>query len=261
MADQPNISKASITHLWRWPVKGLGGQSLDEVKLEAGHLLPFDRAFAIENGPSGFATGQPVHIAKRNFICMVHQPATGRMSAAYDEASGLLHITTLDGLTLLVDPAQPDALEALAAELVPEGVRGPLRLCRADDPAGGHGFTDVPDRWISLQNQTSLDEVAEASGAPLDPRRLRANMLLQGWDAFAEEALVGQIIEIGQAKIEIMEPINRCRAIDVNPDSAQLDRNLVRSLVDLRGLRSLGVYARVVEGGTIRTGQRVQAAR
>jgi uncharacterized protein YcbX len=248
---------ATLTHLWRWPVKGLGGENLDSVDVEPGALFPFDRAFALENGPSEFDPANPKHVAKLQFVCMVHQPGTGRMSACYDAASGKLAITTLDGRTLTIDPNAPSDLEALAEELVDHGVRGPLRLKKADDLASGHGFTDVPGRWISLQNQASIDWLGQKVGAELDPRRLRANVLVEGWEAFEEEELVGKTIALGTAEILVEVPINRCRAIDVNPDTASRDQELLRALQGHRGKPSLGLYATVKKAGRMAPGDQV----
>lgn len=247
----------TITHLWRWPVKGLGGQSLGTVSLEAGQLFPFDRAFALENGPSEFDATNPKHVAKLQFVCMVHQPSTGRLSATYNEGEGTLAISTLDGRSITVKPNSPGDLEALAEELVEHGVRGPLRLRKADDPSLGHGFTDVPGRWISIQNKASIERLERAAGASLDPRRLRANILLEGWDAFQEEELVGKRVLLGSAELDIVVPINRCRAIDVNPDTAARDQELVRTLQGMRGKPSLGVYAHVAKAGTATPGDSV----
>ncbi len=248
---------ATITHLWRWPVKGLGGESLDGVDVVPGALFPFDRAFALENGPSAFDPANPKHVAKLQFVCMVHQPSTGRMSARYDEGAGTLAITTLDGRTLTIDPNAPSDLEALAEELVDHGVRGPLRLKKADDLSLGHGFTDVSGRWVSLQNQASIDWLGGKVGADLDPRRLRANVLVEGWEAFEEEELVGKTIALGSAEIFIEVPINRCRAIDVNPDTANQDQELVRALQGHRGKPSLGLYATIKKAGRIAPGDQV----
>lgn len=50
---------ARVATLWRYPLKGFSPEALDGVDLEAGETIPFDRAFAIENGPSGFDPAAP----------------------------------------------------------------------------------------------------------------------------------------------------------------------------------------------------------
>jgi hypothetical protein len=251
------MSETTITALWRWPVKGLGGQSLDDVKVTPDALFPFDRAFAIENGASDFDAANPAHVAKLQFLCGVSQPAAHRMTANYDEQTGRLTITTLDGRLLSVNPNEPDQLEALANDLVDSGVRGTLKLRKAEDPSIGHGFTDVPGRWISIQNRASIATLEKEVNASLNPRRFRANMLVEGWDAFAEEEMIGKTVQLGTAKAEIIEPINRCRNIDVNPETAERDQTLVRTLQGMRGKRSLGVYARITNAGSMAPGDLV----
>ncbi len=250
-------SPATLTHLWRWPVKGLGGESLSSVAVKAGELFPFDRAFALENGPSDFDPDNPQHVAKRQFVCMVHQPATGRMTATYDDEAGRLAISTLDGRTLTVDPEDSSTLEKLAEELVDYGVRGPLKMRFPSQSGTGHGFTDVPDRWISVQNRASIAWLEKASGSELDPRRFRGNMLVDGWDAFEEEELVGKTIEVGTAAFRVEVPINRCRAIDVNPGTSEQDQELVRTLQGMRRKPSLGIYATIVQAGRMTPGDSV----
>ena len=45
---------AEIAGLYRYPVKGLSPEPLQQVALHIGQTFPADRRYAIENGPSGF---------------------------------------------------------------------------------------------------------------------------------------------------------------------------------------------------------------
>ena len=47
-------SRRGCSALYRYPVKGLTPEPLERVRLTAGETLPFDRAYAIENGPGRF---------------------------------------------------------------------------------------------------------------------------------------------------------------------------------------------------------------
>ncbi|MEE8099166.1 MAG: MOSC N-terminal beta barrel domain-containing protein, partial [Hyphomicrobium sp.] len=44
----------TIRGVYRYPVKGLSPEPLERVELKAGETVPFDRAYAIENGPGRF---------------------------------------------------------------------------------------------------------------------------------------------------------------------------------------------------------------
>ena len=43
-----------IEHLYRYPVKGLSAESLEEIMLAEGEVIPHDRRFALAQGYSPF---------------------------------------------------------------------------------------------------------------------------------------------------------------------------------------------------------------
>jgi uncharacterized protein len=55
---------AEITGLYRYPVKGLTPEPLQQVALKIGQTFPADRRYAIENGPSGFDAAAPAWLPK-----------------------------------------------------------------------------------------------------------------------------------------------------------------------------------------------------
>jgi uncharacterized protein len=48
------MTPAKVTALYRYPVKGMTPEALPRVEFEAGATMPFDRAYAIENGAGRF---------------------------------------------------------------------------------------------------------------------------------------------------------------------------------------------------------------
>ena len=68
--------------LYRYPVKGLTPEQLENVQLTPGETLPFDRAYAIENGPGRFDPDAPRHLPKINFLMLMRDErlATLRLS-------------------------------------------------------------------------------------------------------------------------------------------------------------------------------------
>ena len=57
--------------LYRYPVKGLTPEPLQSVVLSPGETLPYDRAWAIENGPGRFDQAQPRHLPKITFLMLM----------------------------------------------------------------------------------------------------------------------------------------------------------------------------------------------
>ena len=53
-----------IEYLYRYPVKGLTAEALDEAEVEAGQAIPWDRAFALAHGDAGFDPANPSWLPK-----------------------------------------------------------------------------------------------------------------------------------------------------------------------------------------------------
>lgn len=156
----------------------------------------------------------------------------------------------------LTSPLSRQDVERVVLEHIgPEGSRGSVKVAEAP----GAWFADVPDPYLSIQNTATLVELGRKLGQtePLDYRRLRANLVIGGFPAWAEMQWVGSQIEIGDAVLQVEAVIGRCAATHVNPDTGIPDGDLVGTLNSVYGHNKCGVYARVVKGGGIRRGDRV----
>jgi len=67
-------------------------------------------------------------------------------------------------------------------------------------------------------------------GAPVDERRFRSNIAIEGLPAWAERDLVGRRVRIGEQEFDVHGPIVRCLAINANPDTGQRDLRVLQSL-------------------------------
>src|SRR5499426_4380288 len=81
-----------LAALYRYPVKGLTPERLDRVELEPGATLPFDRAYAIENGPGRFDPAAPRHLPKVNFLMLMRDERLATLKTRFDDASETLSI-------------------------------------------------------------------------------------------------------------------------------------------------------------------------
>jgi uncharacterized protein YcbX len=94
-------------------------------------------------------------------------------------------------------------------------------------------------------------------GAPVHPLRFRANLYVRGWPAWHEFELVGRTLAIGDARLKVVKRITRCAAVNVDPDTAARDLELPKALMRRLGHAECGIYAEVVEAGTIGVGDRI----
>ncbi|MBM3585253.1 MAG: hypothetical protein FJX36_12765 [Alphaproteobacteria bacterium] len=85
---------ASVTEIWRYPVKGLAGERLERVAVTAGRTLPQDRRFAIAHGDSGITAEAPRWELKTSFHMLMHgrDERLAELVPSYDETCGALTI-------------------------------------------------------------------------------------------------------------------------------------------------------------------------
>jgi uncharacterized protein YcbX len=247
-----------VERIYRYPVKGLTAEALEEVVLAAGETLPHDRRFALAQGDAPFDPAAPAWLPKRNFACLMANARLALLHTAFDPRSGQLVIRAPDRAEPLVgDTRTPEGRAEIAAWLAaflgPEA-RGQPRFLEAP----GHAFTDVAVKCVSIIGLASLHALEAAAGVPLDPLRFRANVYVSGGVPWAEFGWLGREIQLGQARLRVIKRIARCAATQVNPDTAERDADPPRWLRTHFGHADLGVYAEVLEGGRVCVGDALE---
>lgn len=248
---------ARIAALYRYPVKGLSPERLARAGLETGRYFPGDRLFAIENGPSGFDPAAPAHQPKIKFLMLMRNERLAALQTRYDDATGTLSIAEGGREVVNADLATAEgrlAVEAFFRRFMPKELRAAPKVLTAPE---GFRFTDSRRGFVSLINLASVAAVETAAGAPVHPLRFRGNLLVEGWPAWHEFDLVGQEILIGTARLKVTKRIERCAATDVDPDTGIRDLTIPRTLMKTFGHTDCGIYAEVVEGGSIAIGDGV----
>jgi MOSC domain-containing protein len=247
---------AEITGIYRYPVKGLTPEPLPQVVLSPGQTLPSDRRYAIENGPSGFDSADPKWLPKLHFLMLQRDEWLAALRTHFDDASHTLSIRQ-NGTTL----AQGDletaegraAIEAFFANQHAGEIKGPPKVLTSQ----GHSFSDVARKVVSIINLASLRAIENMVGQPVQPLRFRANLYLEGWPAWHETELLDRTLAIGEVRLKVVRRINRCAAINVDPDTAARDLSIPHALMRRFGHMECGIYAEVIAGGSIATGDQV----
>ena len=246
-----------IDALYRYPIKGLSPQKLEFAELESNGYFPGDRLFALENGPSGFDADAPVHQPKIKFLMLMRNARLASLETHYDDASGILTITRQGKKVAqgnLGTESGRAAIETFFDDFCADELRGAVRLIEAPQ---NFRFTDSKSGFVSLGNLASIRAIGAAIGRTVDPLRIRANVYLEGLEPWGEFALVGKHLAIGDARLKVLKRIDRCAATGVAPGSGERDLDMVEALRDGFGHIDCGVYAKVVQGGTLRLGNAV----
>jgi uncharacterized protein YcbX len=247
------MPEARIQALFRYPVKGLSPQPLAQVRLTPGATLPADRLYAIENGPTGFDPAAPAYFPKQRFLMLMRNERLAALRTDFDEASHTLSIQWKGREAARGDlrtKAGRLAIEAFFRRFMPKELRGPPKVLSG----GGHSFSDVAAKVVSIINLASVAALEAAIGAPVHPLRFRGNLYVAGWPAWHEFDLLGREVTIGSARLKAVKRIQRCAATDVDPDTGLRDLAIPKTLLQNFGHSDCGIYARVVSGGEIAIG-------
>ncbi len=247
---------ARIEAIYRYPVKGLTSQKLERTTLSPGATLPADRLYAIENGPIGFDPAEPKYFPKQRFLMLMRNERLATLRTEYDEASHTLTIGHEGREVARGDLRTSEgrlAIEAFFISFMPDELRGPPKVLHGTN----HSFSDVAKKVVSIINLASVAAVETATGAAVDPLRFRGNLYVEGWPAWHEFDLMGRTLTINGARLKVIKRIVRCAATNVDPATGIRDLTIPKTLQQNFHHADCGVYAEVVAGGDIATGDAV----
>lgn len=253
-----------VDALYRYPVKGFTPERCDSLviqddgRVQGDRSLVFRFADALEPADATFP--------KSRGLALMTFPSLARVDLTLDDETQTLRLR-VDDIDVEADLSD-DGRERLA-----EAVTGYLRttsdakLLEADGilPLGllGDGrtarFQDRPRGFISLHGAASVGALDATVPAPVDDRRFRSNIVVDGGAPWAELDWNGRL-RIGEVVFEVQEPIERCAAITANPDTGVRDARLLRVLTSEFGqdTPTLGILLLPADGGgTIRVGDDV----
>ena len=248
---------AHIEAIYRYPVKGLSPQRLAHTHLTPGEPLPCDRLYAVENGPSGFDPASPQYFPKTRFLMLMRNARLAELRTSFDDHALTIRYENREVARGDLRTAEGRAaIERFFAEHCADELRGPPKVVHAP----GHSFSDVARKVVSIINLGSVADLENAAGAPVNPLRFRGNLHVVGWPAWREFELVGREIAVGLARLKVIKRIVRCAATEVDPDTAIRDLPVPRVLMDTYDHADCGIYAEVIVGGMIATGDTIEAS-
>ena len=246
-----------IAAIYRYPLKGLTPEKLDATTLEIGQTLPYDRAFAIENGKGRFDSANPKYLPKINFLMLMRHERLATLESVFDEES--MELTILrDGKQVikgaLSTPLGRQMLEQFFAAYFQKELKGAPHIVHAKD----HSFSDVAAKCLHIVNLASVRELERVMGKPINPLRFRANLYIDGLPPWQELDLVDCQMDAGAARLKVFKRTVRCEATNVDPETAQRDGSIPATLQRTFGHSDFGIYAKTVKAGTIKTGDNIE---
>ena len=285
----------TVGALWRFPVKSMLGEELDEVDVDEGGIVG-DRAFALVDGETGkVASAKHPKVWPDLLRCRASYVAPPR-----GDEPPPVRIELADGSSVMNDAPEVDAVlsrffgrEVTLARaapqdftidqyhpdqehLDPEGHRDEVTETKLGNalfdevgmpsPLPEGSFLDVFP--VSVITTSALDHLGELQpGSSFDVRRFRMNVIVAtSAEGFVENSWIGGAIDVGEhVKLAVPVPDPRCVMTTVAQEGLERDPQVLKALakhnrLDFAGAGlypCAGVYAVVASSGTIRTGDPV----
>ena len=224
-----------VAGLWRYPVKSMAGERLDEVEVSWNGLAG-DRRWAFIRGHrlrSGFPW-----LTIRDLPELAHYRPR---SAEPDRP---------DASVMLVRAPSGDELDVASPALAAGLGRG-VRIIKMNRGA----FDAMPLSLLTTQTVASLGKLV---GTDLTVERFRPNLLVDapGLD-FPEDAFVGRVLRLGGLRMRVDRHDKRCVVVTVDPVTLVRNPAILRAIARERDMR-IGVYGSTVEPGRVAIGDPVE---
>jgi ferredoxin-NADP reductase/uncharacterized protein YcbX len=246
---------ATLKSITRYPVKGWPGQDMPRASLQIGCGIEYDRFFGISNGSSNIgATGWTPCQA---FVRMTKNLQLPLFRANVDSEQHILELSA-HGKKITVNYENTESLKnanPFLASLFPEHEAQKLKLYRREQDLG---WWDHEDAEISILNMASIASLERHAEQNVNAERFRGNFLLENLRPWEELSWIGKTIRIGDAHLQILRPIDRCKATSLNPSTALADLNMPALLAKHTGHIFCGVYAKVIKAGVVSPGKPIQ---
>jgi uncharacterized protein len=250
----PRVARLNIA-----PVRSLGLESRDEIRLEAAGVLEDRRFYVIDDG--GRLVDQLI-AASMVQVGAWTDPGATRLRLSFPDGSIVEDDVRLveavetpiygrAGVGHLVEGPWAEALGAFLGRRV--------RLVRCDQPGGTRKTHPA-----SLVSDGSLDALGAVLGVgAVDARRFRMLIELEDARPHEEDTWVGGRIGLGETVLHISAPVPRCAMTTHDPDTGQRDHDTLRAIREYRGQVDgkdlmFGVWGEVETPGVIRVGDAVR---
>ena len=231
-----------ISAIFRYSVKSMAGELLDAARL-GWHGIEGDRRFAFRRlaDKGGF----PFLTASKLPQLLLYKPFW------------------LNGNTGQPLPTHVRTPEGKEYEIRSDALRQHVSSRHGSDVElmnFKHGIFD--EASVSVISLGTVRGIGRESGRDLDLRRFRPNIVIETDRAepFEEDRWVGRTLIFGEGNsavaVEVTLRDERCVMVNLDPDTAEPDSEVMKTVVRLNG-NCAGVYGAVVRAGELSAGQAV----
>jgi uncharacterized protein YcbX len=227
------VTVGRIAALWRYPVKSMAGEPLEQADV-GWHGVAGDRRWAFVR--EGLERSNFPWLTIRELPAMHHFRPRFAEPGRPEQSATLVRTPEDDEL----DVADP----VLAARL-----GHGARVIKQN-----RGVFDIAP--LSLITTATVAELGARVGRELVVERFRPNLLVEAAEPFAEDAWVGRVLRAGGIRMRVDQRDKRCVMVNVDPATTERDPRVLKTIGREREA-CLGVYGTTVQPGTVSVGDPV----
>jgi uncharacterized protein YcbX len=214
-----------LAEIWRYPVKSMAGEQLEEVELGRDGV-PGDRLVQVRQIQDRTTGAERIVTARSWPLLLRHHATLGADGEPLVDGLPWRHVRVRRNVELA-------AGEGAWLEL---------------SPAVEHRYDILP---LLVATDGAIDSLR------LDRRRFRPNLLIAGVEGLAEKGWEGRRLKIGEVVIALADLRGRCVMTTFDPDNGAQDPRVLRTIVERLG-GVLGLNAEVARPGRVRVGDPVE---
>jgi uncharacterized protein YcbX len=238
------------------PVKGLRMMRTDELEIRASGPVG-DRAFVVVD-------------YEHALLQTARTPTLAQVAQHWDPVSGELTLRFPEGGEVTAVPTAAEPLSTglydgrrVSGRLVPgphsdalsDHLGRPVWLVALDRTEVG-----ADDYPVTLMSTASVAALGGALDGPVpDARRFRMTITVDGAGAWEEHGWTGRDVDVGEVRVQVVDPVPRCVVTTRDPDEGRRDVPVLQALAKLRGKQDVtfGVWCEVTRPGRVRRGDPV----
>jgi uncharacterized protein YcbX len=247
------------------PVKGLAIEAREHIELGRSGVED-DRLFCLIAEDGHMLNGK--RLALVTTIGAHFDPATDRLELRMPSGASVSGTARVaEGIAVTMyggHVGSGHVVEGPWAAALSEQLGRSIRLVRFDGPGNGHDRA-AASAGASLLSLASLERLADEAGVqgPVDPRRFRMLIGVDGATAHEEDGWIGKRVRVGEAVVVPAGNVGRCRVTTMDPNTGIRDLETLDVLERYRGevpsteALAFGVWARIERAGRVALGDEI----
>ena len=246
-----------IKNLFYSPVKSISFTESDSLNILKDRGVEDDRIFAfVQNMDVSKIKNlieDPNSRKLNNFITLKNTPELNKYNFTYTKDN--LILKKQDEIIISINPFYENEKKLLCEKISQIIIKDKTLELLMDE--NNPFFDTMPENSVSLINKKSIDDFSKRVSADIEFERFRANIYIDGLDAWAERTWIGKSIKINNVDFVVLDEISRCSATNLKPSTDMVTFNLPNQLKKNYDHINMGLYLVPLQNGVISKGDKL----